>query len=89
MKLFIGNLNRNTQEAELKKLFAEVAEPVSVKIIMDRDTGQSRCFGFAEFESTDIAKQIIEKFNGYELDGFQIKLDEAKEKSAKPRRSNW
>ena len=89
MKLYIGNLNNQTEEKGLRDLFATAGDLVSVKIIVDRDSGRSRGFGFVEYETNQMGNSAISKFNGYELDGFQLKVNEAREKREQGRRNSW
>lgn len=91
MKLYIGNLNNQTGEKGLRDLFATAGELVSVKIIIDRDSGRSRGFGFVEYETNQMGNSAISKFNGYDLDGFQLVVNEAKERQSQGpgRRNSW
>jgi RNA recognition motif-containing protein len=77
MRIFVGNLSYRTTEDQLADLFSQVGEVESVTIITDRDTGRSRGFGFVEMDSEAGAK-AIERFNGYELDGRAINVNEAR-----------
>lgn len=76
-KMYVGNLSFQTTEGDLDALFAQVGEVESVRIITDRDTGRSRGFGFVEM-SDENAATAIEKFNGTELDGRALTVNEAK-----------
>lgn len=80
-KLYVGNLSFDTDEAGLRRHFAEYGEVVSASIISDRDTGRSRGFGFVEMGSDEEAKKAQEALDGYELDNRQLKVNEAKPKS--------
>ena len=77
MRLFVGNLSYQTTEGELTNLFSEVGEVMSVTIVTDRDTGRSRGFAFVEMDQ-DAANQAIERFNGHELNGRKINVNEAR-----------
>ena len=77
MRLFVGNLSYRTTEEELANLFSEVGEVVSVAIVTDRETGRSRGFAFVEMEQ-DAATQAIERFNGHELNGRNLNVNEAR-----------
>jgi RNA recognition motif-containing protein len=79
-KVFIGSLSYNTEEDALSELFSEVEGFENVSIIKDQMTGRSRGFAFAAFATKEGADQACEKFNGYELDGFTLNVDHAKEK---------
>ncbi len=79
MKLYVGNLPWSTGEAELEEMFAAIGAVSSANVITDRDTGRSRGFGFVEM-SNDDAKRAIEELNGNEVDGRNIRVNEAEEK---------
>jgi len=76
-KLYVGNLNYNTDSNGLHELFAQYGEVRSVNIITDRVTGRARGFGFVEMESEDAADAAISALNGAELDGRQLRVNEA------------
>lgn len=77
-KLYIGSLSYGTTEDSLKDLFAQAGEVVSATVIIDKISGRSKGFGFVEMSSEDEAKKAIEMFNGKELDGRSIVVDEAR-----------
>lgn len=77
-KLYVGNLSFQTQEPELRELFADHGEVVSCNVISDRDTGRSRGFGFVEMASEEAARSAENALNGHDLDGRQLKVNEAK-----------
>jgi RNA recognition motif-containing protein len=77
-KLFVGNLPFSATGAELEGLFGQVGAVTSANVISDRFSGQSRGFGFVEMDSAQDAKTAIEKFNGYELQGRALTVNEAK-----------
>ena len=79
-KLFVGGLSYSTTEDTLENMFAEAGQVDSVKIISDRDTGRSKSFGFVEMSSDDEAESAIERFNGFELDGRKVTVNEARER---------
>lgn len=81
MKVYIGNLPYSAQENDLEELFSKSGEVLSVSIIKDRETGRSKGFGFIEFKEQSAIDNAISEFNGYELDGRNLKVSEAKEKS--------
>jgi RNA recognition motif-containing protein len=87
-KLYAGNLSYNTTEDSLRSLFSEFGTVESVKVIMDRDTGSSKGFGFVEMSTDEEAAAAIAGTNGREVDGRQIRVNEAMDK---PRRggSGW
>ena len=76
--LYIGNISFETTNSDLETLFAQVGTVSSVNIIMDRDTGRSRGFGFVEMGADSEAQAAIEQFDGYELQGRALKVNEAK-----------
>lgn len=89
-KLYVGNLPYQTTEAELRELFEQAGEIVSVAIITDRDTGRSRGFGFVEFETEAEAEEAISKFNDKEFDGRNLRVSEARERrDSRPRRNRY
>jgi RNA recognition motif-containing protein len=76
-KLFVGSLSFSTTTERLRELFAEAGVVESAAVVTDRETGQSRGFGFVEMSTAEEAKQAIAKFNGRELDGRQLKVEMA------------
>jgi cold-inducible RNA-binding protein len=76
-KMYVGNLSFQSTEGDLESLFAQAGEVESVRIITDRDTGRSRGFGFVEMSDENSAK-AIEQFNGTELDGRELTVNEAR-----------
>lgn len=79
-KLFVGNLSFNTTDDGLMAAFSPFGNVASAKVIMDRDTGRSRGFGFVEFEDAGTADEAMGVMNGTELDGREIRVDMATEK---------
>ena len=89
-KLYVGNLSYNTTEDGLRNLFAGFGTVASAKIIVDRETGNSKGFGFIEMETDDEANAAIAGTNGTELDGRQIRVNEAMDKPRRERSGgNW
>jgi RNA recognition motif-containing protein len=84
-KLYVGNLSYNTVEDGLRSAFQAFGNVVSAKIITDRDSGQSKGFGFVEFGSDDEAHAAIDGMNGQNLDGRALRVNEAMDK---PRRDD-
>ncbi|MBE3598842.1 MAG: RNA-binding protein [Limnochordaceae bacterium] len=74
--LFFGNLPWSVTSEELTRLISEHAEVISARVITDRETGRSRGFGFVEVPD-EVAESIIETFNGYDLNGRQLTVNEA------------
>jgi cold-inducible RNA-binding protein len=77
-KLFVGNLPFSATGAELEGLFGQVGRVTSANVIADKFSGQSRGFGFVEMDSAQEAQTAIEKFNGYEMQGRALTVNEAK-----------
>jgi nucleolin len=80
-KLFVGNLDFNTMEQQLRETFAEFGNLVSVTIITDRMTGRSRGFGFVEYETAEDAQKAIDAMDGQTLDGRSINVSVARERT--------
>ena len=79
-KLFVGNLSFETTSDEIRDLFSEVGPVDSCQVIMDRDTGRSKGFGFVEMSSKAEADAAKQKLDGQDLHGRALKVDEAKPK---------
>ncbi|MDR1505468.1 MAG: RNA-binding protein [Treponema sp.] len=89
-KLYVGNLSYNTSEDGLRALFSAFGSVASVKIIFDRESGNSKGFGFVEMGTDEEANAAVAGTNGKELDGRQIRVNEAMEKPRRERsNSNW
>jgi RNA recognition motif-containing protein len=86
-KIYVGNLNYNTSEDDLRNTFSEYGTIESVNIITDRFSGQSKGFGFIEMGDSDEAKRAIDAMDQQELGGRSLKVNEAKEKSRNDRRN--
>ena len=86
-KLFVGNLPWSVGDAELEDVFHDLGTIQSARVITDRDTGRSRGFGFVEIDADDVAA-VIQATNGREIDGRQIRVNEAEEKGRGQRRDN-
>ena len=82
-KLFIGGLPFSTSTEELRELFNQVPGVETVSVVTDRDTGQSRGFGFVEMESKEAADEAVRKFNGHALGGRTLKVEHAKPSAAR------
>ncbi|MGE3466072.1 MAG: RNA recognition motif domain-containing protein [Pyrinomonadaceae bacterium] len=78
MKIYVGNLSFNTSNQDLNDLFGEIGQVESANIIEDRETGRSRGFGFVEMASQADGEAAISQLNGKEVDGRQLKVNEAK-----------
>lgn len=73
-KLYVGNLSFSTNEQSLNQLFTSCGTVGSTKIIMDRDSGRSKGFGFIEMSSDTEAGRAIEMYDGHEFEGRQMKV---------------
>jgi RNA recognition motif-containing protein len=77
-KLYVGNLAFQTTNSELEQLFGQAGTVQSASVVEDRDTGRSRGFAFVEMSSEEEATSAIAQFNGKELSGRALKVNEAK-----------
>ncbi len=77
-KLYVGNLPYSTKQQTLQDAFSQCGTVDSVKVITDRDTGQSKGFGFVEMSSDAEAQKAIQELNGSSLDGREITVNEAR-----------
>ena len=78
MNVYISNLSYNISDEDLRLLFADYGEITSAKVIMDRETGRSRGFGFVELSDDELAKKAIEELNQASYDGKVINITEAR-----------
>lgn len=78
--IFVGNLDFNTSEDELRNLFGTYGQVDRVSIMTDRDTGRSRGFGFVEMSSTEDGEKAIAALNGTQLGGRTLNVNEARPK---------
>jgi cold-inducible RNA-binding protein len=78
--LFVGNLNFQTTESDLRALFEPFGQIERVHIATDRDTGQARGFAFVEMANADEAKKAMESLDGKEVGGRNVKVNEARPK---------
>ena len=78
MKLYVGNIDFQTSEYDLEQLFGKSGTVNSTTIINDRDTGRSRGFGFVEMSSKQEGENAIAEFDGKEVNGRTLKVNEAK-----------
>lgn len=77
-KLYVGNLSYQTSESELREIFSQHGEVVSATLVMDRETGRPRGFGFVEFADASSAKAAIEALNGANVGGRDLTVNEAR-----------
>ena len=85
-KIYVGNLSYDTNETGLTELFTQYGEVVSTKIIEDQFTGRSKGFGFIEMSQDEEAISAISGLNGKDVDGREIKVNEALDK---PKKNNF
>ena len=77
-KLYVGNLPYSVTEHELRELFAQAGEVTDAAVIMDRETGRSKGFGFVEMNTPEEATKAISQLNGHSLNNRQIQVSEAR-----------
>jgi len=78
MNIYVGNIAYGVSDDELKAAFEAYGAVNSAKIIMDRETGRSKGFGFVEMENNEEGKQAIEQMNGRNLGGRDLRVNEAR-----------
>jgi RNA recognition motif-containing protein len=78
MKLYVGNLSFQTSSEDLQQLFSQAGTVESASVVEDRDTGRSRGFGFVEMATKEEGEAVIAQFNGKEVNGRSLTVNEAK-----------
>ena len=78
MKLYVGNLSKQVTDAQLSELAAPYGKPISANVATERDSGQSRGFGFIEFGSADEARAAMAGLDGRDVNGQALKVNEAR-----------
>jgi len=88
-KLFVGSLSYSVGDDQLKEAFEAAGTVVSAKVIIDRDTGRSKGFGFVEMASEEEAQAAIDLLNGKEIDGRAVAVSEARPRENRPVRGDY
>lgn len=87
VNIYVGNLSYRVNDDSLRNFFEQFGEVSSAKVVMDRETGRSRGFGFVEMPNDEEGKEAITKSNDKELEGRALKVNEARPREDKPRRN--
>ena len=85
--IYVGNLPFSATETDVRSLFEQHGTVQSVKLVNDRETGRPRGFGFVEMPSSD-AQTAIQHMNGFDMGGRPLRVNEAREREARPPREN-
>ncbi len=88
-KLFVGNLPYKTTDTDLKDMFSKAGEVSEAVVIMDRERGLSKGFGFVTFANDAEADSAVEMWNGKDIEGRALTVNEARPQENKPRRDNF
>jgi RNA recognition motif-containing protein len=80
MKIYVGNLSKETTEPQLRETFEKFGEVTSANIVMDKESGKSRGFGFVEMASTEHGQKAITEMDSKDLAGNPLKVNEAKKR---------
>ncbi len=83
-RIYVGNLPWSYRTEDLERLFSEHGTVNSAEVIMERETGRSRGFGFVEMASDDEARTAIEQLNGADAGGRQLTVNEARQRQSRP-----
>ena len=83
MNIYVGNLSYSLSESELRDAFAAYGEVSSVRVLMDRETGRSRGFGFVEMPNQNEAETAVAEINGKEVGGRPLCVNEARPREAR------
>lgn len=86
--IYVGNLSYQSTEDDLTELFSKFGAVSRANIIKDRDSGRSKGFGFVEMDDGEAAKKAIEALNDQEVKGRKLRINEARPREDRPRRSN-
>ncbi|MCG2633436.1 MAG: RNA-binding protein [Gammaproteobacteria bacterium] len=85
MNIYVGNLPYSTTSEDLQEMFNEFGEVSSSNIIMDRESGRSKGFGFVEMSSASEAEEAIKALDGTNMGGRNLKVNEARPREERPR----
>jgi cold-inducible RNA-binding protein len=88
-KLFVGSLSYQATDDDLQAAFAAVGQVVSAKVIMDRDTGRSKGFGFVEMSTEEEAQKAVKEVNGKEIAGRPVVVNEARPQEPRGERRSF
>ena len=88
-KLFVGNLPYKTTDADLRDMFSKSGEVTEAVVIMDRERGVSKGFGFVTMANDAEADAAIEAWNGKDIEGRALTVNEARPQTDRPRRDNF
>jgi len=83
VRIYVGNLPYRTTDQDLHEMFSQCGEVVSASIVQDRESGRSRGFGFVEMASREEAEAAIEQFNGFEMQGRALTVNEARPRESR------
>ena len=89
MNMYVSNLSFHTSEDDLRKMFEQFGAVSSAKVIMDRETGRSRGFGFVEMGADNEGEAAIKGLNGKDIDGRAMSVSVAREKAPRPTNKRW
>ncbi len=89
MKIYAGNLSYSVTDEDLRSAFAQFGSVDSADVIMDRNSGRSKGFGFVEMGDANEAKAAIEGLNGKDLQGRAMNVNEARPRAERPERSTY
>jgi RNA recognition motif-containing protein len=84
-KVYVGNLPYSARDDSLQELFSQAGTVVSANVITDRESGRSKGFGFVEMSSAEEAEKAIQMFNGYSLEGRDLRVNIARPREERPR----
>ena len=85
MNIYVGNLSYNITEEDLRAMFAEYGDVSSTKLIIDRDSGRSKGFGFVEMSTEDAGQKAIDELNGRDVSGRSLTVNKARPREERPR----